>query len=41
MGKMARRIGGVILLVATIGLASCQAFLTDVPSISLPIEQQD
>lgn len=41
MSKMLTKVCGVILLVATVGLASCQAFMTDVPGITLPIDRQD
>ncbi len=41
MSTMLMKICGVVLLVATIGLASCQALWVEAPGISLPFEQRD
>ncbi len=38
MSSMLTKICGVVLLVATIGLASCQALWVEAPGITLPIE---
>jgi len=42
MGVMMRKAAGILLLIATIGVASCQAFLGDASGVvTLPIELQD
>jgi len=41
MSALLTKVGGVVLLVATVGLASCQALWVEVPGITLPIELQD
>lgn len=41
MSSMLTKIAGVVLLVATIGVASCQALWIETPGISFPIEQQN
>ena len=41
MGKAMTKVAGILLLIATIGLASCQALLAKSSSLPLSIEQQD
>ncbi|MGH1482565.1 MAG: hypothetical protein ACRBM6_28265 [Geminicoccales bacterium] len=38
MSKMLRKLAGMAILIATIGVASCQALFVEAPGISLPIE---
>ncbi len=39
MSSMLRKMAGMAILAATIGVASCQALLVEAPGIRLPIEQ--
>lgn len=39
MSKMLTRAAGIALLIATIGVASCQALWVQSPGITLPIEK--
>lgn len=39
MSKMLTKMAGMAILVATIGVASCQALFASAPGITLPIEQ--
>ncbi|MDH3663508.1 MAG: hypothetical protein OEU92_26410 [Alphaproteobacteria bacterium] len=41
MSKMLTKVAGITILVATIGVASCQALWVEAPGITLPIEQVD
>lgn len=41
MATMLTRVCGIALLIATIGMASCQALWVEAPGITLPIERQD
>lgn len=40
MSTVLTKVLGVVLLVATVGLASCQALWVEAPGITLPIERQ-
>lgn len=39
MSKMLSKAAGMAILIATIGVASCQALIAEAPGIRLPIEQ--
>ena len=39
MSKMLTKLAGIVILVATIGVASCQTLWVEVPGIALSIEQ--
>lgn len=39
MSAMLRKMAGIAILFATIGVASCQALIAEAPGIRLPIEQ--
>ncbi len=41
MSGVLTKILGVVLLAATVGLASCQALWVEAPGITLPIEGQE
>lgn len=41
MSSMVKKVTGILLLTATIGLASCQALWVEAPGVDLLIEQQD
>jgi hypothetical protein len=41
MSTVLIKVLGVILLIATVGLASCQALWVEAPGITLPIEGQE
>jgi len=41
MSSMLTKICGVVLLVATVGVASCQALWVEAPGITIPIERQN
>ncbi|MGI9501089.1 MAG: hypothetical protein ACR2P3_13715 [Geminicoccaceae bacterium] len=41
MSTVLTKICGVVLLLATVGLASCQALWVEAPGITFPIAQQD
>jgi hypothetical protein len=36
---MLSKMAGIAILIATIGVASCQALLVDAPGLRLPVEQ--
>jgi hypothetical protein len=39
MSSVLTKMAGIVILIATIGVASCQALLVDAPGVRLPIEQ--
>lgn len=39
MSKMLTKAAGIVVLIASIGVASCQALWVEAPGINLPIEQ--
>ncbi len=39
MSKMLTKAAGIAILVATLGVASCQALIVETPGVKLPIEQ--
>ena len=41
MSAMLTKICGITLLLASVGLASCQALWVEAPGISFPVEQRN
>jgi hypothetical protein len=39
MSKMLTKAAGIAILIATVGVASCQALFVEAPGVTLPIEQ--
>lgn len=39
MSNMLKKVAGMAILIATIGVASCQALFAEAPGIKLPTEQ--
>lgn len=39
MSKMMTKAAGIAILIASIGVASCQAFLVEKPGVAVSIEQ--
>jgi len=39
MSKMLTKVAGMAILIATLGVASCQALIVEAPGVRLPIEQ--